>query len=67
MQDTIAETVFQYRCTPHSTTEIAPFTAMFDRPMRDMLALLYPSAGKALGERKKIDIEKVNQKAGLMK
>ena len=42
---TLQRTLFEYRCTPHSTTGISPFESMFRRRMRDKLALFGPRVG----------------------
>ena len=47
---TIEQTLFKYRATPHSTTGVSPFEAMFGRPMRDKLTLLAPAESDRIRE-----------------
>ena len=39
---TIEHTLFNYGSTPHSTTRVTPFEALFGRKMRDKLTNLAP-------------------------
>ena len=43
---TIESVLFHYRSTPHATTNVSPFEAMFRRRMRNTLSLLFPENGK---------------------
>ena len=55
---TIEHTLFNYRSTPHSTTRVTPFEALFERKMRDKLTSLGPEEvlqGKAMD---RVDISK---------
>ena len=47
----LSQLLFDYRSTPHSTTNISPFEAMFGRKMRNNLMPLSPGGG----ERKEMD------------
>lgn len=40
METKLQEFLVQYRRTPHSTTGVSPFEAMFGRPMRNTLSLM---------------------------
>ena len=42
VMQTIEHTLFNYRSTPHNTTRVTPFGALFGRKMRDKLTSLAP-------------------------
>ena len=43
LKRTIDSTLYHYRSTPHATTRISPFEAMFGRPMRTNMSHFFPS------------------------
>ena len=57
---TLEAAVFHYRSTPHATTRVSPFEAMFGRKMPNRLSQLYPENG--IAERKAIDPAQVRTK-----
>ena len=48
----LSQFLFRYRITPHTSTEISPAEAMFGRPLRSRLDLVYPDTGRRVQTQK---------------
>ena len=46
LEEASQATLFHYRSTPHATTEVSPFEALFEKRMRNALTNLYPDASR---------------------
>ena len=68
-ESALVEMLFSYRVTPHSTTEISPFEAMYNRKARDMLSRLRPAIreDEIPQDSERINRKKVKEKVKRMK
>ena len=57
IDQTIESALFHYRCTPHITTKISPFEALFARKMRSMLTNLRPEVKIKVGRISRKDVK----------
>ena len=63
--ETLKEMLHNYRSTPHSTTNISPFEAMFGRKMRTKLLMLRPEGEKPKGNIDPAKVEAAQHKQKL--
>ena len=65
IEKTLEKMLIDYRSTPHSTTGISPFEALYGRKMRDGLTRLHPELQEV--PVRSIDREKVSRRQDYMK
>ena len=46
LETRVFQFLFRYRSTPHTTTEMSPAEALFNRPFRTRLDLVFPDRGR---------------------
>ena len=59
--DAMSKLLFDYRGTPHSTTGVSPFKAMFGRKMRNAISRLHPRLEAVPTKRIERDLVKEKQ------